>query len=499
MESEIIAPQAIDPREKASRLLRAAREGDLASVNLYIEDPELNHLNYLKREVFCIAAGHGQLTVLNRALEIPENNTVGRLGRALNAAASSGNLASVNRLLEIPRVFHRVAAYRENAPLNSAMRLGHNAVVQRLREVPCVNKVTLMLNLLQVGDSASLNSILDDAEYDHPMWESPVFAIERTLRKAAENGHLAVLNRALNILQRCNYLGSTYLALRSAAKNGHLPIVNRLLQISDRHTAAEDNSLLYLAICAGHLAVVQRLLEVPCVRDNATARNNRALLSTASRGDLLCMEELLKIPAVVENIAAENNAALRFSVVHNQVPAVRRLLQIQAVRDNATALNNDALNKTNNPEVRQLLLQLPNVAAMRRRVILKQVGLCAALIIANVASLNIILAVFGIKMGIFYNLMAVGFLSAIPATLAYLIHRRSNAVRPVLPRPESTDRNVPVRVEATNIAENNVPPAITPAFNQAGSRRLNEVSASAPTNQQESRVASETTPVRLTA
>ncbi len=133
-------------------------------------------------------------------------------------------------------------------------------------------------------------------------------------------------------------------ALQQAALNDHLDIVNRLLDIPTvRDNAAADNNMALRWAARYHTEIVSRLLDIPAVRDNAAANNNETLRWAAQNGHLAIVNRLLEIPAVRDNAAANNNHALRYAAANGHLAIVNRLLEIPAVLNNAAADNNKAL------------------------------------------------------------------------------------------------------------------------------------------------------------
>jgi hypothetical protein len=99
----------------------------------------------------------------------------------------------------------------------------------------------------------------------------------RQLRRAmaAENGHLAVVERLLQD-KRVDPSADDNYAVRWAAVNGHLAVVERLLQDKRVDPSADDNYAVRWAAANGHLAVVERLLQDkrvdPSADDNYAVR-----------------------------------------------------------------------------------------------------------------------------------------------------------------------------------------------------------------------------------
>src|SRR3989304_5443578 len=74
--------------------------------------------------------------------------------------------------------------------------------------------------------------------------------------------------------------------------------------IRDEISKDDTNAVLNLAALYGHLPIVQELLKIESVKDNAAANNNGALCWAAQNGHLLIVQELLEIEAVKNNATA---------------------------------------------------------------------------------------------------------------------------------------------------------------------------------------------------
>ena len=148
--------------------------------------------------------------------------------------------------------------------------------------------------------------------------------------------------------------------------NGHLPIVNRLLEISTvfNNAHADNNKALRDAAAEEHWDIVERLLEIPAVRDNAHADSNSVLIDAIFDGNLTIVNRLLAIPAVLARVHANNNKALECAASRGDLPIVNRLLEIPAVFNNAHADNNCALRnaaRSGHLNIIHRLLEIPSV------------------------------------------------------------------------------------------------------------------------------------------
>ncbi|MBS0287002.1 MAG: ankyrin repeat domain-containing protein [Proteobacteria bacterium] len=159
-----------------------------------------------------------------------------------------------------------------------------------------------------------------------------------------ESGDINGVNEAIATLSIVQITQDYNGGFRIAALNGHLAVVNRLLDLPavQANIAVDSNGALRGAASNGHLAVVNRLLAFEAVRDNIAALDNAALRQTARKGHLAVVNRLLAFEAVRDNIAASENVALRWAAEEGRLAVVKRLLKENAVRE--TAIRNLRLN-----------------------------------------------------------------------------------------------------------------------------------------------------------
>jgi hypothetical protein len=128
------------------------------------------------------------------------------------------------------------------------------------------------------------------------------------IRRASNNGHLAIVNRLLQepLDPRVDPSAWHNHAFRMASYNGHLAIVNRLLQDVRVNPSDVGNEAIRDASENGHLAVVDRLLQDP--RVNPSANNNSAFIQASANGHLAVVDRLLQDTRV--NPSADLNSAI---------------------------------------------------------------------------------------------------------------------------------------------------------------------------------------------
>ncbi|MBS0286994.1 MAG: ankyrin repeat domain-containing protein [Proteobacteria bacterium] len=158
---------------------------------------------------------------------------------------------------------------------------------------------------------------------------------------ACENGNLEEVEEGINSLSPDIIASNENDALCAAAENGHLAIVNRLLEIDEvrEDATADNNNALSLAAANGHLAIVNRLLEIDEVREDATADGYNVLNLAARNGHLPVVNRLLEIDVARDRATAENHRVLLKAAKHGHFAVVNRLLDIHAFRQAAAARN----------------------------------------------------------------------------------------------------------------------------------------------------------------
>jgi hypothetical protein len=124
------------------------------------------------------------------------------------------------------------------------------------------------------------------------------------VRLAAENGHLAVVERLLQD-KRVDPSADDNYAVRWAAQNGHLAVVERLLQDKRVDPSADDNYAVRLAAENGHLAVVERLLQDERVDPSTTTPDNYAV--RWENGHLAVVDRLLEDDRVDVAVAIQHS------------------------------------------------------------------------------------------------------------------------------------------------------------------------------------------------
>ncbi|MBT4963250.1 MAG: ankyrin repeat domain-containing protein [Francisellaceae bacterium] len=191
------------------------------------------------------------------------------------------------------------------------------------------------------------------------------------LKKIALGDHsvfLGATNDDFNEVGSRSIFSIPWNPLSLACNNGHVSIVDRLLQIPcvAANAAVHENRALIAAAENGHITIVNRLLEIPSVTTNAAALDNQALISAAEHGHIDVINRLLKIPSVAANAAACNNLALIFSAKNGYLQTADKLLEIISVTENAAIRDNYALSlaaENGHIDIVKRLLKISSVAA----------------------------------------------------------------------------------------------------------------------------------------
>ncbi len=162
------------------------------------------------------------------------------------------------------------------------------------------------------------------------------------LVKAAEHGHLEMLKFLLCDSEIEKDLVTTSLSnpksgkwcppLQYAVQAGHLNVVDFLLQIPSVLKIVDENYL-FSATRNGHLKIINRLLEIPEILADA----HLALSAAAEGGNLLIINRLLEI-VEPKLTAASQYEALYNAAINGHLPVVNRLLHLKGILDTITQL-----------------------------------------------------------------------------------------------------------------------------------------------------------------
>ena len=176
----------------------------------------------------------------------------------------------------------------------------------------------------------------------------------RALQRAAENGHVDVVNYLLRLRDACSDPSANdNLAILLASENGHLAVVQRLLQDRRVDPSAGDNEAIQGAAHFGHLAVVERLLRDK--RVDPSADDNYAIRAAAENGHVAVVERLLRDKRV--DPTADQYYAVRLAAQYDHLAVVDRLLEDDRV-DAAVAIRHSRPEDLNRFECRERLTEI---------------------------------------------------------------------------------------------------------------------------------------------
>ena len=151
----------------------------------------------------------------------------------------------------------------------------------------------------------------------------------KALRLAADNGHLEVVNRLLNIPEVMTNITVVDNFVHNLAENSLVTKINSLPGIPLRwalHAEVRRNWALIWAAGRGHLEVVKRLLQIDEVMANVAVLDNLVLREAAGRGHLEVVKHLLQIDEVMANVTVLANLVLREAAGGGHLDVVNRLL-----------------------------------------------------------------------------------------------------------------------------------------------------------------------------
>lgn len=306
-------------------------------------------------ETLVIACRNGHQTVverLTRKYRFDISN-----GKAINAAAASGNEKILVHLLELQDSTFSVQS-NGNVPLSLASANGHGAVVEILcqRGAPINKKVdssgkTALFAAASNGHDALVRYLL--AKRARPL------ATETTaLHCAAENGHDVVVRTLLqvdaysdhkhdpvNFLQPPHPVGAMdqdgETPLHKAARNGHravvevlielCPLVRKLILAETRVPSAPRGicrqMAIHLAASNGHVGVLA-LLSSHVSIDSRTSRGQTPLILAAGEGHVPAVQWLVQNGASIIMQDKDGYSAFEVAAMKGSEEAVEALIEL---------------------------------------------------------------------------------------------------------------------------------------------------------------------------
>ncbi|KAL8159808.1 hypothetical protein V2J09_001345 [Rumex salicifolius] len=213
----------------------------------------------------------------------------------------------------------------------------------------------------QRGDLAAVKQILSDIGKQ----------IEGTISGTEYDAEVAAVRAS--VVNDPNELDET--ALLTAADKGHIDVVKELLQYCNDDTLRKKNKSgydpLHVAVCNGHLAIVQLLLDHDSgLIKTVQTSNATPLITAATRGHTAIVNELLSRDRSLVDICKSNGKnALHFAARQGHVEIVQALLE----KEPALARKTDKKGQTPlhlavkgvNTEVVKLIIEADPAIVMR--------------------------------------------------------------------------------------------------------------------------------------
>jgi ankyrin repeat protein len=176
----------------------------------------------------------------------------------------------------------------------------------------------------------------------------------RAIQLASLNGHLAVVERLMDMQdERVDPSANDNYSVQWAARNGHVAVVERLLQDARVDPSANSNFAVGFAAENGHVAVVGRLLQDR--RVDPSAYENYAVRQAACYGHVAVVDRLLLDERV--DPSAEGNYAVQWAASNGHLAVVDRLLEDDRV-DVAVAIRHSRAENLKRFECRERLTEI---------------------------------------------------------------------------------------------------------------------------------------------
>lgn len=280
------------------------------------------------------AAECGHIEVVNVLLMAKADvNAISAKGprTALQAAAGSGHIEVVKALLTANADVTILDQYGEDI-LQAATEGGHTEVVKMLwKAINLINASIITSKTLrkavEAGHTAMLNMLLTLNVDINPGYCPPT----SLLIIGAERGQLEMVKILLTANVDVNGL-TRWTALSAAAYHGHVGVVKTLL-VAKADVDLEDHfsrTPLHRAAAEGHIEVVKTLLTAKANVNLEDYQNRTALHEAATRGHIEVVKTLLAAKADVNHEDYQNRTALHGAAKEGHIEVIKTLLAAKA-------------------------------------------------------------------------------------------------------------------------------------------------------------------------
>jgi ankyrin repeat protein len=321
------------------RLCRAARSGDTLGVMEQLQQGSDVNAWGRGETVPCTpliaAVENGHAAVVNAMLGAgaDANLSNGHVRAALYCAAQRGNLAIVAMLLRQPGIQAGAAMQDGTTPFHQAACGGHVAVARILLEaelVPIALRRECLADACRRGDAAMV-----DLLYRGDMRADDMNGAN-CLQIGAAHGHAVVVAYLLkNGVAAAVRSDDGVTALQRACLKGHVGMVDLLLSQpgNQLNNPGLSMPLLHLAVNAGHVPMMNYLLDAGAAPNATDPRTGRTALMNATDGAKPgVLDALLACPRISVNLACHSGwTALQLAMFSGTRDAVISLLKAGAV------------------------------------------------------------------------------------------------------------------------------------------------------------------------
>ncbi|CAL5871157.1 uncharacterized protein PFLUO_LOCUS5404 [Penicillium psychrofluorescens] len=297
-------------------------------------------INLRRSSILCCAASRGHTSMVEYFAHSEWLDHV-MCRQALLNAASAGHSAVVQTLLNSGFEFDKEE--KEEA-LERASTAGHLAVLDLLLEPGARSDILALYPAVCAGQFDRIQTILNRKIDTSTLDRQTTIRIRMSLKKAAENGHTAIVERLLDagvvpddLHDHIRYESGS--ALYKAAKEGHMDVVDLLVKAGadvscenhgNYHTMSgydeHGYTALYVAAGAGHVGVTDYLISSGAPVSFQGAEGHTALHAAARAGHSAAVALLINAGADLSIQAYSGATPLHYAAQYNHLQVIKLLL-----------------------------------------------------------------------------------------------------------------------------------------------------------------------------